>query len=81
MHEGKENRKRVIDQKKDAIRESEINIIENKSVALRTYLTDNVMEKLTEGLIETCKVMPEDPVDFLAEFLFKEGKNFRSRHN
>jgi len=36
MHEGKENRKRVIDQKKDAIRESEINIIENKSVALRT---------------------------------------------
>lgn len=44
-------------------------------------MTDNVMEKLTEGLIETCKVMPEDPVDFLAEFLFKEGKNFRSRHN
>lgn len=81
MHEGKENRQKVIEQKKEAIRESEINIIENKSVAIRTYLTDNVMEKLTEGLIETCKVMPEDPVDFLAEFLFKEGKNFRSRHN
>jgi adenylate kinase len=81
MHEGKENRQKVIEQKKEAIRESEINIIENKSVAIRTYLTDNVMDKLTEGLIETCKVMPDDPVDFLAEFLFKEGKNFRSRHN
>jgi adenylate kinase len=64
MHEGKENRQKVIEQKKEAIRESEINIIENKSVAIRTYLTDNVMDKLTEGLIETCKVMPDDPVIF-----------------
>jgi len=36
MHEGKDNRRKVIEQKKEGIRESEINIIENKSVALRT---------------------------------------------
>ena len=31
----------------------------------------NVIPSLTEGLIETCKVMPEDPIDYLAEYLFK----------
>jgi len=80
-NEGKETKRKVIEDKKVAIRESEINIIENKSVALRTYLTDNVMDKLTEGLIETCKTMPEDPIDFLADFLEREAQKFKSRSN
>ena len=31
----------------------------------------HVIPTLTEGLIETCKVMPDDPVDYLAEFMFR----------
>ena len=30
----------------------------------------NVIPTLTEGLIEVCKLKPEDPVDYLAEYLF-----------
>lgn len=34
---------------------------------------DNVVPILTEGLIEVCKITPEDPVDHLAEYLFKRS--------
>jgi len=30
---------------------------------------DNVVPILTEGLIELCKIVPEDPTDYLANFL------------
>lgn len=30
---------------------------------------DNVVPHLTEGLIELCKIVPEDPTDYLANFL------------
>ena len=36
-------------------------------------LMDNVIPTLTQGLLEVCKVAPEDPVDYLAEFLFKHS--------
>jgi adenylate kinase len=32
-----------------------------------------VIPTLTEGLIEVTKVRPEDPVDFLAEWIFKKN--------
>eukprot|EP00801_Mesodinium_rubrum_P001134 Mrub_01134.p1 GENE.Mrub_01134~~Mrub_01134.p1 ORF type:complete len:663 (+),score=138.18 Mrub_01134:340-2328(+) len=79
--DAKENKRKTNEDKKSAYRESEINIIESKSVALRTYLTDNVMDKLTEGLIETCRIMPDDPVDFLADFLDREAQKYKSKHN
>jgi len=28
---------------------------------------------LTEGIIQICKEKPEDPIDFLAEFLFRKS--------
>lgn len=34
---------------------------------------DNVVPHLTEGLITLCKDIPEDPVDFLAEYLIKRA--------
>jgi hypothetical protein len=30
---------------------------------------DTVVPHLTEGLIELCKIVPEDPTDYLANFL------------
>ena len=55
----------------DEIKRQEMELLEARSLPLRRYLMKNVIPSLTEGLLETCKVMPEDPVDYLAEYLFR----------
>eukprot|EP01047_Picozoa_sp_COSAG01_P080085 COSAG01_NODE_15431_length_1338_cov_1.087167_1_plen_60_part_00 len=47
-------------------------ILKLRSLPLRKYLVDMVIPTLTQGLIQTCKVRPDDPIDHLAEFLFKQ---------
>jgi len=34
---------------------------------------DNVVPHLTEGLINLCKDIPNDPVDFLADYLLQRA--------
>lgn len=53
------------------VRKQEQDILEAQSLPLRNYLMKHVMPTVTSGLIELCKTRPEDPVDFLAEYLFK----------
>ena len=48
-------------------------LLEVRSIPLRNYLMQNVIPTLTEGLIEVCKLKPEDPVDYLADYLFKNN--------
>lgn len=55
----KDRMSRLQDEERDALN--------TKSIALRNYLNENVVPTLTEGLIETAKILPEDPVDYLAE--------------
>ena len=43
-------------------------MLETKSLPLRNYLMKHVMPTLSEGLIEACKVKPDDPVDYLVSF-------------
>jgi adenylate kinase len=59
----------------EQIKEQERELLDSKSQPIRAYLVDNMVPILTDGLIEVCKTQPEDPVDFLAEFLFRESKN------
>jgi len=40
-----------------------------QGMPLRAYLMEHMVPSLTEGLIELCKVLPEDPVDYLANYL------------
>lgn len=40
-----------------------------ESLTQREYLMRYMVPTLTEGLIELCKVLPEDPVDYLATYL------------
>ncbi|KZC14378.1 Adenylate kinase 7, partial [Dufourea novaeangliae] len=47
---------------------------------LRHYLVKYIFPTLTQGLIEVANLRPDDPIDFLAEYLFKEnpeGKMFQ----
>ncbi|KAJ3043877.1 Adenylate kinase 7 [Rhizophlyctis rosea] len=57
----------------EEVRKQEQEVLEAQSVPLRNYLMKYVMPTLTSGLIEVCKVRPEDPIDHLAEFLFKHN--------
>lgn len=57
----------------EEVRKQEQEVLEAQSVPLRNYLMKYVMPTLTSGLIEVCKVRPEDPIDYLAEFLFKHN--------
>ncbi|XP_066550685.1 adenylate kinase 7 [Amia ocellicauda] len=57
----------------EEVKRQEHELLEAQSVPLRNYLMKNVMPTLTQGLIECCKAKPEDPVDFLAEYLFKNN--------
>eukprot|EP00731_Ephydatia_muelleri_P027932 Em0019g805a len=55
------------------IKREEQEMLETQSIPLRNYLMKNVMPTLTQGLIEVCKVKPDDPVDYLAEYMFKHN--------
>jgi len=55
------------------VQQQENELLEVRSIPLRNYLMANVIPTLTEGLIEVCKLKPEDPVDYLAEYLFKNN--------
>lgn len=59
----------------EAIKRQEKEMLNIRSIPLRQYLTDNVLPVLTEGLIEVCRMKPADPVDYLAEYLFKHNVN------
>mmetsp|Transcript_24997 Transcript_24997/g.22169 ORF Transcript_24997/g.22169 Transcript_24997/m.22169 type:complete len:145 (+) Transcript_24997:388-822(+) len=62
------------------IKEQEKDLLDSKSQPIRAYLVDNVVPILSDGLIEICKNQPKDPVDFLAEFLFRESKNVQANN-
>ena len=47
------------------MKKEEQEMLETQSIPLRNYLMQHVMPTLTEGLIEVCKVKPEDAIDYL----------------
>lgn len=55
------------------LKEREKQLLENKSQVIRLYLQENVIPILSQGILEVCQKLPEDPVDFLAEFLFEKS--------
>ncbi|OCT65035.1 hypothetical protein XELAEV_18041277mg [Xenopus laevis] len=57
----------------DEVKRQERELLEAQSVPLRNYLMKNVMPTLMQGLNECCKVRPDDPVDFLAEYIFRNN--------
>ena len=45
-------------------------MLEAESTPLRNYLMKHVMPTLTQGLIDCCKVRPEDPIDYMVSMPF-----------
>ena len=41
---------------------------------MRQFLMKYIIPLLTEGMIEVWKVTPLDPVDYLADFIYKRSK-------
>ncbi|KAM9093573.1 adenylate kinase 7 isoform 3-T3 [Megaptera novaeangliae] len=57
----------------EEVKREEKELLEAQSLPLRNYLMTHVMPTLMQGLNECCKIRPDDPVDFLAEYLFKNN--------
>ncbi|XP_076388236.1 adenylate kinase 7 [Megachile rotundata] len=63
----------------EKLKEEEEERLSVLGLPLRNYLVKYIFPTLTEGLIEVANLRPDDPIDFLAEYLFKqnpEGKMF-----
>jgi adenylate kinase len=55
------------------LQQEETQILDLQSGPFRSYLMANVMPLLTKGLIDVVKLRPSDPIDFLAEYLFRHA--------
>ncbi|NXI64829.1 KAD7 kinase, partial [Anseranas semipalmata] len=57
----------------EEVKRQERELLEAQSLPLRNYLMRHVMPTLMQGINECCRIRPDDPVDFLAEYLFKNN--------
>eukprot|EP00158_Paraphelidium_tribonemae_P006237 Partr_v1_DN27741_c0_g1_i1_m66865 putative NA len=64
-----ESKRKIIELKRQ-----EALVLETRSAPLRKYLVDNILPVLTAALVEVSKVRPEDPIDFVAEYLFQHAE-------
>jgi adenylate kinase len=58
----------------------EKDILEIQSEPLRSYVVKELMPELTAGLMLVAKERPSDPIDFLAEFLYKKAEEKRNQN-
>jgi len=57
------------------IAEGEASLLDAESQPLKQYLMLNVVPTLTAGLSEVCKSTPEDPIEYLAQYLFTHAQD------
>jgi len=57
----------------EAVKKDKISIENFEGHSTRKFLLLNIMPILTKGLLEVCKINPIDPIDYLADYLFKNG--------
>ncbi|KAK2864252.1 hypothetical protein Q7C36_003406 [Tachysurus vachellii] len=55
------------------VKKQERELLEARSLPLRHYLMKYIMPALREGLGACCQVKPDDPIDFLAEYLLRNN--------
>ncbi|CAI2734932.1 unnamed protein product [Schistosoma spindalis] len=57
-------------EKQDALEKEEKDLLNKEAEPLRAYLRKHIMPVLAKGLTECVRKRPDDPLDFLAEYLF-----------
>ncbi|XP_039281957.1 adenylate kinase 7 isoform X2 [Nilaparvata lugens] len=62
----------------DRMKEEEEEILIKESLPARHYLMKFVLPTLTKGLIEVARVKPNDPIDYLAEYIFTNNEDHRN---
>lgn len=65
----------------DEVRQQEQEILNQKSQALKQYITDNLLPALTSGLIDICNTKPDDPLDHLADYLIALSQKKSTANN
>ncbi|XP_056624060.1 adenylate kinase 7 isoform X1 [Triplophysa dalaica] len=60
-------------QRLEEVKRQEHELLESQTAPMRDYLMRAVMPTLTQGLIECYRTLPDDPIDFLAEYLLKNN--------
>lgn len=65
--------------RRQAIAEAAASDLEQQAHPLRQYLMLNVVPTLTEGLSEVCQKMPDDPIEYLAQYLFAHANDTASQ--
>ena len=58
----------------DGVSPAEHKELEERSALFRSYLMVNVMPVLTQGMLKTVESNPEDPIEFLSDYLIFQGK-------
>jgi adenylate kinase len=76
IREKDERKERLQREQADKARKAQVlrddqELVDSCSLPLRKYLMTNVIPPLVEGLLEVCKAKPDDPIDYLSEYLFK----------
>lgn len=71
----RQQRKKEEAGRRQVIAEQEASVLEAESMPLQQYLMVNVVPTLTEGLSEVAKTMPEDPIEYLAQYLFAHAQD------
>lgn len=71
----RESKLRAWTKEYEKLKVEESAIHEARTLPLTQYLTKYVLPTLTDGLLKVAEVKPEDPVDFLAEYLFETNPN------
>jgi adenylate kinase len=71
----REERRREEEERTEQLVAAEQDLLEGAALPLQRYLQSNVVPILTAGLLETCSFMPEDPVEYMAEYLFEHAND------
>ena len=55
------------------LKAQEREMLETRKEPLKQYLMANIIPVLTKGIVEVCEQRPDDPIDYLADWLFRHN--------
>lgn len=76
-HEKKGKNMQAVKIRQDELWKKNRELLEQRAQPTRSYIAEEVLPVLTDGLLEACRKLPEDPIVFLAEYLFANAHRVR----